>query len=176
MQRNNKTGISENISLIDTIKIDKEINSFRSFIVLLFYRIQHYFYIRKNVFMLHVAGGIKEFFFFFLRIDAQIFYPAQIGHHIKLPHSAMGVVISPKAIVGNFVTIFHQVTLGINERKPETEQKIVIKDNCVLSVGCKVISCVISENCKNAPNTCVYNDLPENTICYTLCETKLLTK
>lgn len=88
----------------------------------------------------------------------------------------MGVVISPKAIIGNYVTIYHQVTLGINEGKPKTEQKIVVNDNCVLSVGCKVISCVISKNCKVAPNTCVYKDLPENSICNNLCEINLLIK
>ncbi len=108
--------------------------------------------------------------FFFLRLDAQIYYEAQIGHHIRLPHSAMGVVISSKAIVGNYVTLFHQVTLGVNESKPIPEQAIVIEDNCYLSTGCKIISCTLSEGCKIAPNTCVYKDLPANTLCYTVNE------
>lgn len=158
--------------LYQIIKIDKQINSFRSFIVLICYRLQHYFYLKKHRILLSMVGGGKNLLFFLFRLDAQIFFEAQIGHHIRMPHSAMGVVISPKAIVGNNITIFHQVTLGINESKPSEEQPIIIHDNCYLSVGSKIISCELFEGCKVAPNTCVYKDMPANTLCYTLNETK----
>lgn len=158
--------------LFHTIRIDKKINSFRSFIVLLCYRLQHYCYLKKHRFLLSLVGGGKNLLFFLFRLDAQIFYEAQIGHHIRMPHSAMGVVISSKAIVGNNITIFHQVTLGVNESKPSDEQLIIIHDNCYLSVGCKIISCELSEGCKIAPNTCVNKNLPANTICYTINETR----
>lgn len=112
--------------------------------------------------------------YFFLRLDAQIYYEAQIGHHIRLPHSAMGVVISSKAVVGNYVTLFHQVTLGVNESKPIAEQTIIIGDNCYLSAGCKIISCKLSEGCKVSPNTCVYKDLSANTLCFNVNETRVI--
>lgn len=84
----------------------------------------------------------------------------------------MGVVISSKSIIGNYVTIFHQVTLGVNESKPSNEQAIIVHDNCYLSAGCKIISCVLSKGCKVAPNTCVYKNLSANTLCYTVNQTR----
>lgn len=157
-------------TLCQTIKIDRSINSFRSFIVLLCYRLQHYCYIKNHRILLYLVGGGKNVLFFFFHLDAQIFYEAKIGRHIRLPHSAMGVVISSKAVIGNNVTLFHQVTLGVNESKPCNEQAIIVHDNCYLSAGCKIISCTLSEGCKIAPNTCVYKDLPANTLCYTVNE------
>lgn len=164
--------MKKEITFWEVIKIDKQLNSFKSFVVLLMYRIQHYYYDKNNRLLLHAMGVVKFALFRILGIDAQIFYPAQIGHHVKFPHSAMGVVISPKSVIGNNVTIYHQVTLGINGSKPLNKQSIVIKDNCVISVGCKIISCVIGENCRIAPNTCVYEDMPPDMICYTKIEMK----
>ena len=86
----------------------------------------------------------------------------------------MGVVISPKAIIGNHVSIFHQVTIGANESLPKDKQKIVIGNYCYLSAGCKVISCNVSDNCKVAPNAVVYKDVPPNSLIYSLNEIKKL--
>ena len=111
-----------------------------------------------------IVGGVKSILFFFLQIDSQISYKAVIGYNIRLLHRGNGVVISAKAILGNNLTIYHQVTIGINENKPVSEQTIVIKDNCYLSAGCKVISCTIGENCKIGPNAVVYKDLPSGSL------------
>ncbi len=164
------------IILCQKIRVDRSVNSFRSFIVLLCYRLQHYCFLKKHRILLHIVGGVKNVMFFLFRLDAQIFFEAQIGYHIRLPHSAMGVVISSKSIIGNNVTIFHQVTLGVNESKPSNEQAIIVHDNCYLSAGSKIISCVLAEGCKVAPNTCVYKDLSANTLCYTVNDTKEISK
>lgn len=99
-------------------------------------------------------------------MDAQISYKATLGNYIRLPHRAMGVVISSKAIIGNHVTIFHHVTIGVNEGLTKEKRKIEIGDNCYLSAGCCIISCKVSENCKIAPNAVAYKNIPPNTLVY----------
>lgn len=174
MQRNFNEYRKEDLTLMQMIRIDRELNSTKSFFVLLVYRVHHYLYVSNSRFVKILWSYLKSIVFFLLRIDAQISYKAEIGHSIRLPHSAMGVVISSKAIIGNNVTIYHHVTIGINENKPEENKQIIVKDNCYLSTGCKVISCVLNENCKIAPNAVVYKDLPANTLCYPLNEVRLI--
>lgn len=175
MQRIISKYCKEDLTFMQMIQIDRKLNSTKSFLVLLIYRIYHYLYVHDFRFAKMLWGGVKSVVYFLLRIDAQISYKSEIGHSIRLPHSAMGVVISSKAIIGNNVTIYHHVTIGVNENKPDEKKKVIVKDNCYLSTGCKVISCVLNENCKIAPNAVVYKDLPANTMCYPLNEVKLLS-
>lgn len=176
MCRNNKFDEEENSSLKKSLFIDYRLNSKKSFLVLFFYRLSHILFIRNHTFILALFRGLKGIVYFFLRINEQISQEAIIGNNIRLPHSAMGVVISSRAIIGNNITIFHQVTIGVNENKPEEKKQVEICDNCYLSTGCKIISCKIGRNCKIAPNAVVYKDLPENTICYPVNETKIINQ
>ena len=176
MCKADKICVSENYSLIELLKIDRSLNCTRSFIILLFYRIHNALYYRHLNFACKLWGGVKTIVYLCLGLDAQISYKAKIGHHICLPHSAMGVVVSSKALLGNHITIYHQVTIGINENKPEEERRVEIMDNCYLSVGCKIINCKVSENCKIAPNAVVYRDLASNSMCYSFNEVKALKK
>jgi serine O-acetyltransferase len=97
-----------------------------------------------------------------LNINCQISYMATIGSNIRLPHIAEGVIISPKAEIGNYVTIFHQVTIGINESLSEEKQAISIGDGCYISAGAKIISCKIGKNVKIGPNAVVYKNIEDN--------------
>lgn len=99
-------------------------------------------------------------------MDTQISYKATLGNYIRFPHRAMGVVISPKALIGNHITIYHHVTIGVNESKSKEMQSIVIGDNCYLSTGCCIISCKVSDNCKIAPNAVVYKNIPPYSLVY----------
>lgn len=109
-----------------------------------------------------------------LGMNSQISYKAKIGENIRFPHKAQGVVISAHAIIVDNITIYHQVTIGINENKCKDLQRVIIKDNCYLSAGCKVISCIIGENCKIAPNVCVYKNLEPNSLAYNAIGVKTL--
>ena len=76
-------------------------------------------------------------------------------------------MISSKASIGNGVTIYHQVTVGVNENLPIERQSICIGDNCYLSTGAKVISCHVGDNCKIGPNAVVWKDIPDNSLVVT---------
>jgi len=101
-----------------------------------------------------------------LSIQSQISYKAEIGNNIRLPHSAFGLVISSKAKIGNNVTIFHLVTIGINEKKCHKDilRCVEIGDNCYLSCGAKVISSKVGDNTIVGPNAVVYKDVTENRV------------
>ena len=69
-----------------------------------------------------------------------------IGRNIKFPHGLKGIVIHPSTIIGDNVTIFHQVTCGrgdmynIDKRVKETAfEGITIQDGAILCVGAKII-------------------------------------
>lgn len=173
-----------NKNLLNSIILDKKNNSFRSFIILFFYRLMNYISNIKNnltqrlidmpvhtytylcvcSFLLFLLNFLKELSFFILRIDTQISEKARIGDNIRLPHSGNGVIISSKAIIEDNITIYHQVTIGINELKPKEEQLVIVRKNSYLSAGCKVINCEIGENCKIGANAVVYKNLPTNSL------------
>ena len=153
----------ENNNLIKSLKQDYSNNSKKSFIILFFYLTMHICYENKRRVYLALLSLLKYFVFLLLRIDAQISYEAQIGDDIRLPHSGNGVVISSDAIIEDHQTIYHQVTIGINEKFPKEDRKVIIRKNCYLSVGCKIINCEISEGCKIGPNAVAYRDLAPNT-------------
>lgn len=153
--------------MLRKIYLDWKNNSFKSFIILFFYRIMNHAYTTRYLggrMRLIVYRILKEIVFALLGINSQISYKAEIGENIRLLHSGLGVVISAHAIVKDNQTIYHQVTLGINENLPLKDQAIVINENCLLSVGCKVISCEIGRGTKVGPNAVVYKNLPENSL------------
>lgn len=106
----------------------------------------------------------------------QISYRASIGNRIRLPHRGFGVVISHYATIGNDCTIFHGVTIGVNESRPKEKRKIVIGNNVYLSAGCKCISCKIGEYSKIGPNAVVYKDIPPRSLVYSLNEIRVENK
>lgn len=145
-----------------SLETDKRNNNYKSYHVLKYYRLEHDAFIKGKSTFLTLIRLKKEICFFFLRINAQISYKAEIGNDIRFPHCADGVVISAKAKIYDHQTIYHQVTLGINENLPESEQSIIIHKNCYLSCGCKVISSEIGSNSKIGPNAVVYKNLDNN--------------
>lgn len=158
------------------ITTDKKINSFKSWCTLKNYRIAHYFFQKSTQnkrwsILLKIRLMYNDIISTILNLNSQISYKAQVGEGIKLPHSGDGVVISSKAIIGNEVLIYHQVTIGVNEAKKDAIN-IIIGNNCVLSVGCKVISCRVGDNCRIGPNAVVYKDMIDNSLCVTECDVK----
>lgn len=154
------------MGLYQVIRIDFKNNSFRSAITLAFYRLMHYLYLReKSLFVrtcLKIIKIIWGIFKIVLGINSQISYKAEIGSGIRLPHIGEGVIISAKAQIGNNVTIYHQVTIGINEKLTKIDdQKIIIGDNSYISAGAKIISCKVGANVSVGPNAVVYTDVED---------------
>ncbi|WP_431800291.1 hypothetical protein [Microbacterium kunmingense] len=66
-----------------------------------------------------------------------------IGKNFTLQHRGMGTVIHPGAVIGDNVTIFHQVTIGrADAYVPWDEspmERIEIGDDAVLCAGAKIL-------------------------------------
>ncbi|MGD0090211.1 MAG: indole-3-glycerol phosphate synthase TrpC, partial [Planctomycetota bacterium] len=95
---------------------------------------------------------------------ADIHPGAQFGSGIFIDH-AHGVVVGETAIVGNNVTILHQVTLG-GTGKETGKRHPTIQDGVLLSAGCKVLgNIVVGANSKiGAGSVVVHTVPPESTV------------
>ena len=109
--------------------------------------------------------------YFFARLVSQIgkrktgieIHPgARIGDKFFIDHG-MGVVIGETAIIGNNVTIFHDVTLG-GTGKEKGKRHPTIEDNVFIGSGAKILGNItIGKNAKIGANAVVLNDVAPNT-------------
>lgn len=90
---------------------------------------------------------------------ADIHPGAQLGRGIFIDH-AHGVVIGETAIVGNNVTILHQVTLG-GTGKESGKRHPTVEDGVLISAGSKILgNIVIGENAKVGAGSVVVKEVP----------------
>ena len=87
----------------------------------------------------------------------------KIGNGLRLPH-LQGIVISRYSTIGENCTIFHQVTIGVNEIK-DAKTAPVIGDNCYIGAGAKIIgNVIVEEGCIIGANAIVTKDVPKRSI------------
>lgn len=111
----------------------------------------------NNIGLKFIARFVSQLFRFFTGIE--IHPGAKIGHSIMIDHG-MGVVIGETAAVGNYVTMYHGVTLGgtgnhTGKRHP------TVGNNVIIGSGAKVLGPItISDNSKIGANSVVLKDVP----------------
>lgn len=145
--------------VLDNIHEDKVCNMHprnRTFIYV--YRLGHYFYTRNS-------KSLFSIFFRFLNkilINQNNHIPlsAKIGAGIRLPH-LMGIVISGNVVIGRQCTIFHQVTIGVNDLVNDKAPHI--GDDCYIGAGAKLIGDIkIGDHVKIGANAIVTVDVPSH--------------
>lgn len=88
----------------------------------------------------------------------------RIGGGLQFKHFN-GIVINNNAIIGCNVTIFNDVTIGVNMSPHTNGIPPVISDNVVLCTGAKVIGSVtIGANSIIGANSVVTKDIPEGSV------------
>ncbi len=133
-----------------------EVFLYPSFWAILFYRIAHRFYEKKNYF---IARAISQFAR--NRTGIEIHPGAQIGTGFFIDHGS-GVVVGETTIIGNNVTLYQGVTLG-GTGKEHGKRHPTLKDNVMVSVGAKVLgSFTIGENSKIGAGSVVLDEVPPN--------------
>ena len=81
----------------------------------------------------------------------------------SLPHGLNGIIIASCAHIGRNCTIFHQVTIG-NDNK-DSNHAPTIGDNVVIYPGAKIVGKVkIGNNSVIGANAVVNYDVPENSL------------
>ncbi len=97
---------------------------------------------------------------------------AQIGHRFFIDHG-MGVVIGETAVIGNDVTLYHQVTLG-GTGKRKDKRHPTIEDGVTIGAGAKILGNITigqrsqigsgSVVVKNVPPDCTAVGIPSRII------------
>ena len=125
---------------------------FKGFHALQAYRIEHFLWHQeRSELALYLQSRVSEVF------AVDIHPAAQIGSGILLDH-ATGLVIGETAVVGDHVSLLHEVTLGgtgkaTGDRHPKIRSGVLI--------GAKILGNVeIGEGAKVAAGSMVLNDVP----------------
>ena len=128
-----------------------------SFKAVTYYRIAHYFYLKKHFFIARLLSEKAK-----KKTGIEIHPGAKIGKNFFIDHGT-GVVIGETTIIGDNVMLYHGVTLGgvtMNKGKRHP----TIEDNVVIGCGAKVLGNItIGKNSKIGANSVVLKDVKENT-------------
>lgn len=132
------------------------------FMSIFFYRIAHFLYHLR-------LGIISKLIMLLVRIiyNIEIGYKAKIGAGFRIAHGS-GTVIGEKCIIGDNVMIGQNVTLGSNfEKQVYYNGKLidqpVIKDNCFIMAGAKIVGpVIIEENCIIGVNSVLTKSTQKN--------------
>lgn len=137
------------------ITSDWEVFLYPSFKVLIYYKIAHYFYIKKHYWIArYISERAKR------RTGIEIHPGASIGKSLFIDHG-VGVVIGETAIIGDNVTIFHYVTLG-GTGKEKGKRHPTIGNNVLIGSSAKVFgNIIIGDNVKIGANSVILNDVPD---------------
>ena len=127
-----------------------------TFKALLYYKISHYFYIKKHFLIArYISEKAKR------KTGIEIHPGATIGKGLFIDHGT-GVVIGETAIIGNNVTLFHGVTLG-GTGKETGKRHPTLKDNVFVGSGAKILGNItIGNNVKIGANSVVLTNIPDN--------------
>ncbi|TLS35158.1 serine O-acetyltransferase [Pseudalkalibacillus caeni] len=128
------------------------------------YRLGNYTYYKIKISILRhlllFIYAILDNLFVKLLCNSEIPAKCIIGKNIWLPHGANGIVIHGKAIIGDNVTIFHQVTVGA-VKNPNLAPRI--ESGVQLGAGAKVLGDIsIGTGAKIGANAVVLKNVPQN--------------
>lgn len=131
----------------------------------LLHQLAHFFSVAK----FDLIGRIISQFSRFLT-GIEIHPKAKIGKNFFIDHG-MGVVIGETSEIGDYVTIYHMVTLGgispsINsDNQRQVKRHPTLKDNVVIGSGAQVLGPItVGENAKVGANAVVTKDVPANAV------------
>lgn len=130
---------------------------FKGFHALVTYRFAHILWNRnRRDFALYLQSQSSRIF------AVDIHPAARIGIGIFIDH-AHGIVIGETAVVGDNVSMLHNVTLG-GTGKDSGDRHPKIGNNVLLAAGAKVLGNITVGNCsKIAAGSVVLKDVPDNT-------------
>ena len=127
-----------------------------TFKALLYYKISHYFYIKKHFLIArYISEKAKR------KTGIEIHPGATIGKGLFIDHGT-GVVIGETAIIGNNATLFHGVTVG-GTGKEKGKRHPTIGNNVFIGSGAKILgNIIIGDNVKIGANAVILKNVPSN--------------
>ena len=133
-----------------------EVFLYPSFKALIYYKISHYFYLKKHHFIARFLSERAK-----RKTGIEIHPGATIGSNLFIDHGT-GVVIGETAIIGNDVTLFHGVTIG-GTGKEKGKRHPTIGNNVFIGSGAKVLGNIkIGDNVKIGANAVILKSIKSN--------------
>ena len=128
---------------------------YKGFHALQAYRVANYWVEEKLSFSLYIQSVVSE------KFNVDIHPNAKMGKGIMVDH-ASGVVIGETAIVGDYSSIFHGVTLGgvgseKGQRHPQVGKNVLLSANSTIVGNIK-----IGDNAKIGAGSVVIDDIPKD--------------
>lgn len=152
--------IKEEINTI--LKNDPSIHSiievflYPSFKAKLYYKISHFLYKRKRFLIARLISEKAK-----RKTGIEIHPGATIGKNLFIDHG-MGVVIGETCVIGDNVTLFHDVTLG-GTGKEKGKRHPTIGNNVFIGSGAKILGNItIGNNVKIGANSVILESIPDN--------------
>jgi serine O-acetyltransferase len=131
-----------------------ELPLYPSVYAMLGHRITHFFWALHIPFLPRLIATIFAFF-----TQIEIHPGARIGKYFFIDHG-QGTVIGETSEIGDFVTIFQQVTLG-GTGKEKGKRHPTLRDHVVVAAGAKVLGNIeIGEHSKVGANAVVVTSVP----------------
>lgn len=124
------------------------------------YRFGNYNLTNEVNFFWHMGYKVLRFF---TKAIAKNYIPetCQIGPKLRLEHGGNGVFINSRAVIGENVRIFQQVTIGFANNENEVP---IIRDNVLLGAGSRILGKIeIGDNAIVGANAVVITSVPPNT-------------
>ena len=142
------------------IKSSAEALLYPSFWAIIFHRVAHKLYGKHCFFLARLISQLARGF-----TGIEIHPGAKIGRGLFIDHG-MGVVIGETAIVGDNVTLFHQVTLGGMSSK-KTKRHPTIEDDVLIGTGTKILGDItIGARTKIGCNLVIKHDIPKDMVIF----------
>ena len=99
-----------------------------------------------------------------LLVGADLHHTCCIGPGLRLAHGGRGVVLAPGVVIGSDVALYHQVTVGTSETRPDVWPLPVpvIGDHARIGTGARVLGDVqVGDKTVIGANAVVLADVPE---------------
>lgn len=133
------------------------ITLYPGFKIIVNHKIAHWLYKHRMFYLARYVSQVGK-----KKTGIEIHPGAKLGNYLFIDHGN-GVVIGEDAVVGDYVTIYHQVTLGatgneIGKRHP------TIGNHVLIGAGSKVMgNVVVGNNVKIGAGSIVLKDIKDNT-------------
>lgn len=133
------------------------ITLYPGFKIVINHKIARWLYEKKLFYLARLVSQVGK-----KKTGIEIHPGATLGKYLFIDHGN-GVVIGQDAIVGDYVTIYHQVTLGATG-KEKGKRHPTIGNNVLIGAGAKVMGNVyVGNNVKIGAGSIVLNDIKDNT-------------
>lgn len=121
------------------------------------YRIANYFYKKdRKVLARWISQRARK------RTGIEIHPGATIGSYLFIDHG-MGVVIGETAEIGDYVTMYHGVTLGGTGNEKDTKRHPTVGNHVFIGTGAKLLGPIkVGDYARIGANAVVLKDVPQN--------------